>query len=171
MDLWRYKTEEWKHFIKKRREGGIIFFFSKKHILASWDCTLKPSHCLYDFSVVTFLVKSKRTWAPKPFPPGSHETTSCLQPEGQCSLNKIVLVSNQNTALYQKLLWEAIAACAALAVWLAALCPSNIPSFIFLSVLKNVVGPCLYSSDSPFQLQPIPASAVSHCWKQGGIHW
>lgn len=143
---------------------------------------LKPSHCLYDFSIVTFLVspkrrglpslfchdffsKSKRTWAPKPFPSGSHETTSCLQPEGQCSLNKIVLVSNRSTALYHKLLWEAMAAC-------AALCPSNIPSFIFLSMLKNVVGPCLYSSDdSPFQLQPIPASAVSHCWKQGGIHW
>lgn len=63
-----------------------------------------------------FFSKSKRTWTPKPFPPGSHETASCLQPEGQCSLNKIVLVSNRKTVLYQKLLWEAISAHAVLAV-------------------------------------------------------
>ena len=31
-----------------------------------------------------------------------------------------------------------------------------------------MVGPCLYSSDRLFQLQPMPASAVSHCWNQGG---
>lgn len=112
---------------------------------------LKTSPCLQHTFSIILLFKSIRT--SKSFPLGSHKTTSCLQPEGQCSVNKIVLISNRKTALYQKLLWEAITAWAALAVWLAVPSPSNIPSFIFLSVLKNVPGPWLYSSDSLCQLQ------------------
>lgn len=118
-----------------------------------------------------YFSKSESTWTSKPFQPGSQKATSCLQPEGQCSLNNIVLVRNQKTTLYQKLLWEATTACGALAVWHAVLSPRNFPSLIFISVLQNVVDTCLYSSDSLFQLQPMPAAAVSHCWNRGGVHW
>lgn len=127
----RVKIQERAVRVKKQGRRGIIFWISKKRL---WITRLHPKTISLPpaaFFLHDFNSKPKKTWPPKLFPPGSHKVTSCLQPEGQCCLNRIALVSKWKTALYQKM---TVGSCHCMCSPSSLACCS-IPSLIFISAL------------------------------------